>query len=148
MTINTHFKLHWYPSSVYFLTIQNKQHNIIYYVSPMYTEGETCWFTSVLSAPSVSVCVSVFSIQFCSTLSLMQAVKHETLTQCWANNNPASVQNIMPVPTASQYRQHEVLTRAERILASKSNEGPTFSRHRVSVGWYTPPAVSTIRPAS
>ena len=38
-----------------------------------------------LSAPSVSVCVSVFPIHFCSALSMVQAVKHEKLTQCWPN---------------------------------------------------------------
>ena len=35
-----------------------------------------------------------------------------------ANINPALVQSIVPVPPACQYRQHEVLTRAEWILAS------------------------------
>ena len=52
----------------------------------------------------------------------------------WANINPALVQGIMPVPTACRYCQHEVLTRAEWILASTSDAGPTFSRHWVGVG--------------
>ena len=61
--------------------------------------------------------------------------------------NPASVQSIMPVPTACRYCQHEVLTRAEWIPASTSHAGPTFNRHWVGVGLYSPPAVSTTRPA-
>ena len=65
----------------------------------------------------------------------------------WANINTAWVQSIMSVPTACRYCQHEVLARAEWILASTSDAGPTFNRHWVGVVLYSPPAVSTTRPA-
>ena len=45
-----------------------------------------------------------------------------------ANINPALVQSIVPVLPACRYRQHEVLTRAEWILASTGNAGPAFNR--------------------
>ena len=43
------------------------------------------------------------------------------------------------------YSQHEVglLTPVEWILASTGEAGPTFNRHWVGVGMYSPPAVST-----
>ena len=78
---------------------------------------------------------------FCATLNVCQHHRQ------WANINPALVQSIMPVPTACRNCQHEVLTRAEWILASTSSVGPTFNRHWVSVGLYSPPAGSTTRPA-
>ena len=46
-----------------------------------------------------------------------------------ANINPALVQSIVPVPPACRYRQHEVLTRTELILASTGDAKPTFNRH-------------------
>ena len=52
----------------------------------------------------------------------------------WANINPALVQSIVPVLPAFRHRQHDVLTRAEWILASTSNTGPAFNRHWVDVG--------------
>ena len=131
---------------------------------------------------SVSLCLWV-SHSFRSSFSILQAVKHKTLTQCWANVgppstscwtnispvlgyhvlfgatlnvgqhhsqwaniNPALVQSIVPIPSACRYRQYEVLTRTELILASTGDAGPTFNRHWVGVGLYSPPAVS--RPAS
>ena len=42
---------------------------------------------------------------------------------------------------------HEVLARAEWILASTGDAGPTFNRHCVGVSLYSTPAVSTARPA-
>ena len=86
---------------------------------------------------SVAFCKSVCRIHFCPVLPIMQAVKHETLTQCFdgeptlahysgyrvmfgatlnvgqrhrrqASNNPALVQSIEPVSSACRYRQHEV----------------------------------------
>ena len=65
-----------------------------------------------------------------------------------ANINRALVQSIMPVPPASRYRQHEVLTRAKRILASRGDAGLTFNRHWAGVGFYSPPALCTARPAA
>ena len=47
-----------------------------------------------------------------------------------------------------QYRQNEVLTRTEWVLAGTGNAGPTFNRHWVGVGLYSPPAVCTARPAA
>ena len=58
-----------------------------------------------------------------------------------ANINPALVQSIVPVPPACRYGQHEMLIRAEWILASTGDVGPTFNRHWVGVGLYSPPAV-------
>ena len=61
----------------------------------------------LLSAQCVlSVCLSHSFLSVCPALSIVQAVKHETLTQCWANVGPLPtlsqllVQSIMPVPTA------------------------------------------------
>ena len=51
------------------------------------------WFnTSCLLGLSLSVCavVSPSSIHFSPALSMAQAVKHETLTQCWTNVGPPS----------------------------------------------------------
>ena len=59
--------------------------------------------------------------------------------------NPALVQRIVLVPPACWYRQHEVLTRTEWILASTGDAGPAFNRHWIGVGLYSRPAVS--RPA-
>ena len=58
------------------------------YGSSLYTEVGTCCLT--LSAQSVSVCESVSPIHFSPALSIMQALKHKTLTQCWANIGPPS----------------------------------------------------------
>ena len=44
-------------------------------------------------------------------------------------------------------RQHEVLTRAEWILGSTGDTGPTFNRHWFGVSLYLLPAVNTARPA-
>ena len=41
-----------------------------------------------LSAQSVSVCDSVSPIHFSPALSIVQAVKDDMLTQCWANVIP------------------------------------------------------------
>ena len=57
-----------------------------------------------------------------------------TLTQLWFK-------------ASYPYSQHEVLTRAEWILPSTSDAGPTFKSHWVGVGLYSPPEVSTTRPA-
>ena len=124
------------------------------YVSPLYTEVGTRCFTSV------------------PFISLWQAVM---LTPCWANAGPTLaqywvtksclvsrsmwasvtdggptitqlVQSIVPVPPACRYHQHKVLTRAEWILASTDDNGPTFKRHWVGIGLYLPPPVSTDRP--
>ena len=65
-----------------------------------------------------------------------------------ANINPALVHSIVPVQPACRYRQHEVLTRAERMLASTGDAGPTFNRHLVSVVMYSPPAAWIARPRS
>ena len=59
-----------------------------------------------------------------------------------ANITPALVQSIMPVPPTCRYLQHEVLTRAEWILARTGDTSSTFNRDWVSVGLYLPPAVS------
>ena len=122
---------------------------------------------------SVALCESICPIHFCPALSIMPAVKHETLMLAhrlrrWANIspvlgypvmfgatlnvgqrhrrraniNPALVQSIVPVPPACRYCQHEVLTRAEWILASTGDAGSTFNRHWVSVCLYSHPAVS------
>ena len=49
----------------------------------------------------------------------------------------------------TQSRQHEVLTRSEWILASIGNADPTFNRHWVGVGLYSPQTAScTARPAA
>ena len=48
------------------------------FVSPLYTEEGTCWFTFVRSMLSVAFCESVCPIYFCSVLSIVQVVKHET----------------------------------------------------------------------
>ena len=45
---------------------------------------------SPLSAQSVSVCGFNTFLSLCPALFIMQAVKHETLTQCWANVGPPS----------------------------------------------------------
>ena len=54
-----------------------------------------------------------------------------------ASINPALIQSIFPVQPACRYRQHEALTRAEWILASTGDAGPTFNRHWVGVGLYS-----------
>ena len=54
----------------------------------------------------------------------------------------------MPVRPAYRYCQHEVLTRAEWILANNGDSDPTFNRHWVGVHLYSPPAVSTARTAA
>ena len=82
-----------------------------------------------------------YHIVFGATLNVRQHHRQ------WANINPALVQSIMTVPTACRYCHHEVLTRAEWILASTSDAGPTFNRLCVGVGLYLPPAVSTTTPA-
>ena len=111
-------------------------------------------------------------ILFGPALSIVHADKHKTLTKCsanvgppsttlrqhylnmgqrhrpQANINPALVQIIVPVPPACRYRQHEVLIRAEWILAYTGEADPTFKRHWVGVGLYSPPAVCTARPAA
>ena len=43
----------------------------------------------------------------------------------------------------TQSRQHEVLTRTEWILAGTGDASPTFNRHWVGVGLYSPPAPLT-----
>ena len=53
-----------------------------YYVTPLYTEVKACCFTCVRSVLPVSLCLWVFYSFRSSTLSIVQAVKHETLTQC------------------------------------------------------------------
>ena len=63
-----------------------------------------------------------------------------------ASINPALAQSIVLVPPACRYRQHEVLTRAEWILASTGDAGLTFSKHWVGVGLFSPPAVCTAGP--
>ena len=95
----------------------------------------TCWFTFVRSVCPLSLCRSVLSV--CMSHSIMQTVKHETLTQCWDNvfspvlgyrvvfdatlnmghrhRRRASI-NPPLVQSTCWYRQHEVLTRAEWIL--------------------------------
>ena len=55
--------------------------------------------------------------------------------------NPALVQTIVSVPPACRYRQHEVLTRAEWILASDAD--PIFNRQWVGVGTARPTAQQT-----
>ena len=60
------------------------------------------------------------------------------------NITPALVQSIVPVPLVCRYRQHEVLTRTEWILASTGDVCTTFNRHWVVVGLSSPPAVSAI----
>ena len=52
---------------------------MFYYVSPLNTEvGKYCF------TPVCSVCLSLYkdTIHFSPALSIVQAVKHETLTQC------------------------------------------------------------------
>ena len=53
-----------------------------------------------------------------------------------ANSNPALVQSIVTVPPACGYRQHEVLTWAEWILASTGDATPTFNRHWGGVSFF------------
>ena len=88
------------------------------------------------SSPVLGYCV-----MFGATLNVGQRHRRRP------NINPALVQSIVPVPPACRYRQHKVLTRAEWILASTGDAGPTFNRHWVSVGLYSPQAVSTTRSA-
>ena len=92
------------------------------------------WFTSVLSArrwanisPVLGYCVV-----FGASLNVGQRHRRR------AKINQALVQSIV----------HEVLTRAELILTSTGDAGPTFNRHWVGVGLYSPPAVCTARPAA
>ena len=59
-----------------------------YYVSYLYTEVGTYCFT-----PVRSVCLSLCCespIHFSPAIYIVQAVKHETLTRCWANVGPPS----------------------------------------------------------
>ena len=66
-----------------------------------------------------------------------RVVPGATLNMGSVTVNPALVQSIVLVPPACWYRQHEVLTRAEWILASTGDAGPTFNRHWFGVGLYT-----------
>ena len=59
--------------------------------------------------------------------------------------NLALVQSIVHALCSMRVRQHEILTRAEWILASTGDAGPTFNRHWVSVGLYSPLTVSTTK---
>ena len=77
---------------------------------------ETCWFTSVLSAPSRSVLRVSHSLLI--RAFYCEGGQTSTLTQCWpvgqsrrrpANIKPALVQSIVPVLMP----EHELLTRAE-----------------------------------
>ena len=74
-----------------------------------------------------SVCLSRFVclvLSVCPALSIVQAVKHETLTQCWANlAGTASMKYCLG------------------LNGYWPNAGPSFNRHWVSVGLYSPPAV-------
>ena len=54
-----------------------------------------------LLSVSVVFSESVCPIHFCPALSIVQAVKNETLTQCWANVGPLSVYDAEP--TLAQY---------------------------------------------
>ena len=69
---------------------------------------------------------------------------------CHAECGPASQTAGQPKPSfglkhhASTARM-EVLTRVEWILASTGDAGPTFNRHWVGVGLYSPLAVCTAR---
>ena len=133
---------------------------------PLYTEVGTCWFTSVPSVRSGRLSVAFISVSLSSAFYCAGGQTRANISPVlgyrvvfgatlnvrqhhrqWANINPALVQSIIPVPTACRYCQHEVLTRAEWILASTSDAGPTFNRHWVGFGLYSLPAVSTTRPA-
>ena len=141
-------------------------------MSPLCTQR---WGHASLSAIS-AVCESVSEcpIHLCPALSIVQAVKDETLTQCWTNVGPPSTTLSQHQPsigwpsrvwchaecgpasktagqhypsfgskhragTASMLVPPAVLTRAEWIMASTGDAGPTFNRHCVGVGLYTPP---------
>ena len=86
--------------------------------------------------------VLVYCVVFIATLNVGAGVTcgGSSLTQLWLKACAGTAS--MPG------RQHEVLTRAEWILASTDDAGPTFKRHWVCVGLYSPPAVCTARPAA
>ena len=62
-----------------------------------------------------------------------------------AGQHLSSIGVLYTMCTHSQ--QHEVLTRAEWILASTGNNGQIFNRYGVGVSLYSPPAICTARPA-
>ena len=123
---------------------------------PSVHRGGTCWFTFLRS---VHCPVRLSSIFHCAVAG--RPSKHETLTQCWINFDPpsttlsqhqasiglpcqmwASVTNGGPPLTpltqlllkaSCRLRQHEVLTRAERILVSTGDACPTINRHWVGL---------------
>ena len=69
---------------------------LVYYSSSLYTEVGTCWSTKMLvylcpHSVSVSFCESVCPIHFDPAFSIVQALKHETLTQFWADVGPPSL---------------------------------------------------------
>ena len=139
---------------------------------PLYTEVGTCWFTSVCSVClSRSVCPAVSIVQVEAAkvtpantrrwpnAGLMLALRLQYWAQYWVTVSClaprwmwASVTHGGPTLTqlwfkaSCRFRQHEVLTRAEWILASTGDVGPTFNRHWVGVSLNSPPAVSTTRP--
>ena len=83
-----------------------------------------------------------YRVVFGATLNMGQRHRRR------ANINLALIQRIEPVPPACRDCQHKVLTRAEWILACTGDAGPTFNRHWVGVGLYSPPAVCTAGPAA
>ena len=126
------------------------------YVSPLYTERS---HIGLLLTPHFYV-TSVLCPCVLYSPSIMQAVKHETLTQClrrWANISPVLGYRVVfdatlnvgqrhrRRPTLTQllfkascwyYSRPEVglLTTVEWILASTGDASPTFTRHWVDVG--------------
>ena len=58
-------------------------------MSPLYTQR---WEHIALPLSAQSVLVCAVSLPFISpAISIVQAVKHETSTQCWANVGPPSM---------------------------------------------------------
>ena len=113
-------------------------------------EVGTCWFTCVRS---VCVCISQ-SFHFWPGLSIVQAVKHETLPNAglllahrlrgWLNISPVLGYCVVFGATLNVGQRHRwraninqalvqsivlVLTRAEWIMPSTGDAGSTFNRH-------------------
>ena len=88
-------------------------------VDPMLAHCLQCWanINPVLG----------YHVVFGATLNVGQRHRQR------ANINPALVQSILPVPPACRYRQHEVLTVTEWILASTGDAGPALDRCRLVI---------------
>ena len=82
------------PAHGYIFCISTRPARIAHVImSPLYRDGDILLYFSPLICSSHQLCVCAFS------LSIMQAVKHETLSQCRAIVGPPSttLSNISPV---------------------------------------------------